>query len=164
MSHPIWPGQRRRRTAAPGHPGGAGGGEQCPADQGSVSLFLLLSAFAVFLAVGLVIDGGQKLRATQRADDDAAEAARAGLQSVQPAGVVRGQPPRVNNAAAILAAQHYLAAAGVTGTVSVNGDRIQVRTSISFTPAFLSVIGLGEQQVTGRADARLGRGLDQEQP
>jgi hypothetical protein len=155
MSTPTSPGQRR--------PQAAGCGQRCAGDRGSVSLFLLLSAFAVFLAVGLVIDGGQKLRATQRADDDAAEAARAGLQSVQPASVVRGQPPRVNNLAAILAGQHYLAAAGITGTVAVNGDRIQVTTTISFTPAFLSVIGVGEQQVTGRADARLARGVDQEQ-
>ena len=94
----------------------------------------------------------------------AAEAARAGVQSVQPASVVRGQAPRVNRQPPSIAAQHYLAAAGVTGTVDVIGDRIQVRTSISFTPAFLSLIGLGEQQTVGRADARLARGVDQEQP
>jgi len=136
-----------------------------PAGQdGSVSLFLVVAVLALFIAVGLVVDGGQKLRSTQRADDVAAEAARAGVQSVQPANTVRGQPAQVNPEAAISAARHYLSVAGVAGTVTVTGGRVQVSTSISFTPAFLSLIGLGTQTVTGRASARLARGVDQEQP
>ena len=136
-----------------------------PAGQdGSVSLFLVVAVLALFIAVGLVVDGGQKLRSTQRADDVAAEAARAGVQSVQPANTVRGQPAQVNPEAAISAARHYLSVAGVAGTVTVTGGRVQVMTSISFTPAFLSLIGLGTQTVTGRASARLARGVDQEQP
>ena len=131
---------------------------------GSVSLFLVVAVLALFIAVGLVVDGGQKLRSTQRADDVAAEAARAGVQSIQPANTVRGQPAQVNPAAAISAARHYLSAAGVAGTVTVTGGRVLVSTSISFTPAFLSLIGLGSQTVTGRAEARLARGVDQEQP
>lgn len=136
-----------------------------PARQdGSVSLFLVVAVLALFIAVGLVVDGGQKLRSTQRADDVAAEAARAGVQSIQPANTVRGQPAQVNPEAAISAARHYLSVAGVAGTVTVTGGRVQVSTSISFTPAFLSLIGLGTQTVTGRASARLARGVDQEQP
>ena len=136
-----------------------------PAGQdGSVSLFLVVAVLALFIAVGLVVDGGQKLRSTQGADDVAAEAARAGVQSVQPANTVRGQPAQVNPEAAISAARHYLSVAGVAGTVTVTGGRVQVSTSISFTPAFLSLIGLGTQTVTGRASARLARGVDQEQP
>lgn len=136
-----------------------------PADEtGSVSLFLVVAVLAILIAVGLVVDGGQKLRATQRADDTAAEAARAAVQSVQPANTVRGEAPRVNASAAIYAAQQYLARAGVTGSVRVIGDRVQVTTSTSFAPAFLSLIGLGTQTVDGRAEARLARGVDQEQP
>ncbi len=136
-----------------------------PAGQdGAVSLFLVVAVLALFIAVGLVVDGGQKLRSTQRADDVAAEAARAGVQSIQPANTVRGQPAQVNPEAAIGAARHYLSAAGVAGTVTVTGGRVQVSTSISFNPAFLSLIGLGTQTVTGRAEARLARGVDQEQP
>lgn len=133
-------------------------------ERGSVSLFLVVAVLALFVAVGLVVDGGQKLRATQRADDAAAEAARAAAQSVQPGLTVRGQAPQVNSTAAVSAAQAYLAAAGVTGAVTVSGDRVQVTTSSSFTPTFLSLIGLGTQTVTGQADARLARGVEQEQP
>jgi Flp pilus assembly protein TadG len=131
---------------------------------GSVSLFLVVAVLGVMIAVGLVVDGGQKLRATQRADDTAAEAARAAVQSVQPASTVRGEAPRVDAATAIYAAQQYLRRAGVTGMVSVIGDRVRVTTSSSFSPAFLSLIGLGTQTVAGRAEARLARGVSQEQP
>lgn len=134
-----------------------------PADEaGSVSLFLVVAVLGILIAVGLVVDGGQKLRATQRADDTAAEAARAAVQSVQPASTVRGNAPRVNATEAISAGQQYLRRAGVTGTVSVIGDRVRVTTSSSFNPAFLSLIGLGTQTVAGHAEARLARGVGRE--
>jgi len=133
-------------------------------ERGSVSLLLVVAVLALFTAVGLVVDGGQKLRATQRADDAAAEAARAAVQSVQPGGTVRGEIPRLTATAAVSAARSYLTAAGVDGAVSVTGGRVQVQTSITFTPAFLSSIGLGPQTVTGHADARLARGVEVELP
>jgi Flp pilus assembly protein TadG len=133
-------------------------------DDGSVSLLLVVAVLAMLIATGLVVDGGQKLRSTQRADDAAAEAARAAVLSVQAGSTVRGRAPSVDTAAAVRAAQDYLAAAGMTGTVSVGEGRVRVTTSTSFMPAFLSLIGLGTQTVTGQADARLARGVDREQP
>jgi Flp pilus assembly protein TadG len=137
---------------------------QPSSQDGSVSLMLVVAVLALLIAVGLVVDGGQKLRSTQRVDDAAAEAARAGVLSVQPGSTVRGLTPRADNAAAIRAAQDYLRAAGVTGSVQVSDGQVQVATSSTFTPSFLSLIGLGPQTVTGRADARLARGVEQEQP
>ena len=131
---------------------------------GSVSLMLVVAVLAMLTAVGLVVDGGQKLRSTQRADDAAAEAARAAVLSVQPGSTVRGLAPRTDNAAAIRAAEDHLRAAGVAGSVHVSEGRVQVATTSTFTPSFLSLIGLGPQTVTGRADARLARGVEQEQP
>lgn len=139
-------------------------GRRWSGERGSVSLLLVVAVVALFTAVGLVLDGGAKLRATQRADDAAAEAARAAVQSVQPGGTVRGEIPRLTAAAAASAARSYLTAAGVDGTVNVTGGRVRVQTSITFTPAFLSAIGLGAQTVTGRADARLARGVEVELP
>jgi Flp pilus assembly protein TadG len=129
-----------------------------------VSLLLVVAVFGLLVAVGLVIDGGQKLRSTQRADDTATEAARAAVLSVQPAGTVRGQRPTVDAVAARRAAQNYLQRAGVSGSVTVGDGRVQVTTNSSFTPSFLSIIGLGTQTVTGHATARLARGVQQEQP
>ncbi len=134
------------------------------AEGGSVSLLLVVMVVALFTAVGLVVDGGQKLRTTQRADDAAAEAARAALQSVQPGATVRGRTPQVAASAAATAARNYLMAAGVDGMVTVTAGRVQVQTTIDFRPAFLSSIGLGDQSVTGRAEARLARGIEVELP
>lgn len=129
-----------------------------------MSLLLVVAVFGLFIAVGLVVDGGQKLRASQRVDDVASEAARAAVQSIQPGSTVRGLRPQVNASAARQAAQQYLRRAGVPGSVTITAGRVQVQTSSSFTPSFLSIIGLGTQTVTGHASARLARGTDQEQP
>jgi Flp pilus assembly protein TadG len=133
-------------------------------EDGSVSLLLVVAVFGLLIAVGLVVDGGQKLRSSQRADDAAGEAARAAVLSIEPGTTIRGQRPRVDQAAARRAAEDYLQRAGVSGSVTVGDGRVQVRTTSSFTPSFLSIIGLGAQTVTGQASARLVRGVEQEQP
>jgi Flp pilus assembly protein TadG len=129
-----------------------------------LSLLLIVAVFGLLIAVGIVVDGGQKLRSSQRVDDAASEAARAAVLSVEPGHTVRGQRPRVDEAAARRAAQDYLRQAGVSGSVTVDAGQVQVRTTSSFTPSFLSIIGLGVQTVTGQASARLVRGVEQEQP
>lgn len=129
-----------------------------------MSLLLVVAVFGLLIAVGLVVDGGQKLRSSQRADDAASEAARAAVLSIEPGNTIRGEPPKVNQTAARKAADGYLRRAGVSGTVTVDAGRVQVRTTSSFTPSFLSIIGLGTQTVTGQASARLARGVEQEQP
>ena len=133
-------------------------------DGGTVSLLMILMALGLFLATGLVVDGGQKLRATQRARDAAGEAARTAVLSVQPAGTVRGRAPQVDAAAAVRAAQAYLTRAGVAGTATVAAGQVQVEATSTFTPSFLSLVGLGQQTVTGTAAARLARGVVAEQP
>ncbi len=129
-----------------------------------MSLLLVIAVFGLLIAVGLVVDGGQKLRSSQRADDAAGEAARAAVLSIEPGNTTRGERPKVNATAARKAAEAYLQRAGVSGSVTVGDGRVQVRTTSSFTPSFLSIIGLGAQTVTGQASARLARGIDQEQP
>ena len=130
---------------------------------GSVSLLLVVMVVGLLIAVGLVVDGGQKLRSGQRADDAAGEAARAAVLSIEPGTTIRGQRPRVDQAAARRAAEGYMQRAGFSGSVTVGDGRVQVRTTSSFTPSFLSIIGLGTQTVTGQASARLVRGVEQEQ-
>ena len=129
-----------------------------------MSLLLVVAVFGLLIAVGLVVDGGQKLRSSQRADDAAGEAARAAVLSIEPGSTIRGQRPKVNQSAARKAAEAYLQHAGISGVVTVGDGRVQVRTTSSFTPSFLSIIGLGAQSVTGQASARLVRGIEQEQP
>jgi Flp pilus assembly protein TadG len=133
-------------------------------DRGSVTLFLLVAGLALLLAVGLVVDGGGKLLTARQARAAAAEAARAAGQGIAPAGAMQGQQVRPSPSAAAAAGRGYLAAAGVPGTVTVTGDRVEVRTTLTYNPKVLTLIGVGPQTVTARAQARLARGLDREVP
>lgn len=132
-------------------------------ERGSVSLFFVVAAMAMLLAVGLVVDGGGKIRALQEAEAIAAEAARQGGQAILAAPAVRGQGAVVDTSAAAAAAQHYLSSAGVQGSVSVvGGARLEVNTTTTYTPTFLSIAGVGPMSVHGHAEVRLVRGLDGE--
>ena len=50
--------------------------------RGSVTLWAVIIATSFMLVVGLVVDGGAKLRAGQKADQVAREAARSAAQAV----------------------------------------------------------------------------------
>lgn len=125
---------------------------------------MVVATVALMLATGLVVDGGTKIQALQRADAAAAEAARAAGQAIDPARSVRGQAPRADAARAGVAARAYLTAAGVAGSVDVRGDVVEVTTSISEPTVFLAAIGIGSVSATGTARARLVRGLEREVP
>jgi hypothetical protein len=93
-------------------------------ERGSVSLWVVVMAAAVLLTLVLIVDGGAKIRAGNRADIAAAEAARAAV-------IAAGPRPAGNSAAArlaVAAAKAYLAKAGVAGSAVVLGPgRVQVR-------------------------------------
>lgn len=115
------------------------------------------------LTIGLVVDGGGKIRALQRADAAAAEAARQGGQAIAAGPAVRGQGVQVQAALARSAAQAYLSSAGVSGSVTVaGGTRLKVTTTTTYKPVFLSMIGIGPMTTTGHGEVRLIRGLGTE--
>lgn len=127
-------------------------------ERGSVSLWLVTSTFVMMLLVGLAVDLGGQVHAKQRAHNIAAQAARTGGQEVQAAPAIEGTHLSVDAAAAHSAAQRYLAAAEVEGTVSVSGgDTITVTVTDSFEPVFLRF--LGDLNVTGTATARIVRSI-----
>ncbi|SHN88831.1 hypothetical protein SAMN05660350_04821 [Geodermatophilus obscurus] len=132
-------------------------------ERGSLSLFFVVAALALLVTVGLVVDGGGKIRALQRADAVAAEAARAGGQAIVESRAVRGQGAVAHPAQARAAAEDYLAAADVAGTVTViDGTRLRVETSVTYDPVFLDLVGVGTQTSTGEAEVRLVQVLDGE--
>ena len=133
-------------------------------DRGAITLFVVVFTVALLAAVGLVVDGGGKVRALQRADEAAREAARAGSQMLDVPSAVRGDGVRINPAGAARAARAYLDAAGVDGTVTVEGNAVRVSTSVTYEPVFLSVAGVGPMTVTGTASARPVAGDDEEVP
>ncbi|KQY48007.1 pilus assembly protein TadG-related protein [Cellulomonas sp. Root137] len=126
-------------------------------EAGSVTVFVAISVLGLLLLIGLVADGGAKLRATQRADSVAAEAARAGGQALDVPGAVSGSGTRVDRALAVQAATTYLRQSGHTGTVTVSDDRARLVVTVTDTAptAFLSLIGISTLTVTGHGEARL---------
>jgi len=126
-------------------------------EKGSVTVFFAISVLGLLLLIGLVADGGAKLRATQQAAATAAEAARAGGQALDTADAAAGTTGHVDRALAIQAAQNYLTAAGATGTVTVSDDRTRLTVTVTRTAptAFLSLIGITELTVTAHAQAVL---------
>jgi Flp pilus assembly protein TadG len=127
-------------------------------ERGSVSLWMLLATFVMMVLIGLAVDLGGQVHAKQRAQDIAAQAARAGGQEVQAAPAIEGRHLHVDAAAARAAARDYLAAAGVEGTVTITGgDTITVNVTDSYAPRFLSFVG--DLTVTGEASARIVRSL-----
>lgn len=118
----------------------------------SISVFVVVVLVALFLTVGLVIDGGQKITATARAETAAAGAARAAGNAAA-TGAVVGRP---DVGAARAAAGSYLASSpGVTGSVAVADGVVVVTTRSSVPTIFLSVIGIGSLSGTGRAEATI---------
>ena len=126
-----------------------------------MTLFAVVAALALLVLVGLVVDGGAKVRAVQRADALAAEAARAGGQAIVLPAAIQGRPPRADPAAAVAEANAFLARQGVTGTVAVTdaGRSLDVTVTTSTPTVFLSLIGIGDLAVTGHASATLVRGV-----
>lgn len=121
-------------------------------ERGSVTLWAVVITTAVLAVMGLVVDGGAQLRATQRADQVAREAARAAGQAIS-GDPILGRPGLVDVSRGRQAANAYLAAAGIPGDVSVSGTTITVSTRVSFTPVMLSAFGVGSVTVTGSAVA-----------
>lgn len=129
-------------------------------DRGSVTIWLALSSFVMVVLVGLAVDLTGQVHAQQRARDVAAQAARIGGQQLNASQAVRGLGAQASPTQAVRAAQLYLNASDVSGTVGiVNGTTLVVSTSDIYQPKFLSIVGLGNMRVSGKAEARLVRAV-----
>jgi hypothetical protein len=130
-------------------------------DEGSVTLFFCIAVVGLMVMVGLVVDGGAKVRALQRADRLAAEAGRAGGQAIDVPAAIAGDAPTLNPQAAVYATQAHLRANGVSGTVSVTdaGRALVVDVTTTTDTVFLGLIGVNTLTVHGSAKVVLVRGV-----
>lgn len=126
-------------------------------ERGSVTIWFATSSLVMVTLIGLAVDLTGQVHAQQRTRDVAAQAARAGGQQVDTVVAMRGDGAQVNPAAAVHAAQSYLAAAGVTGSVTLQGGDLVVHTSDTYQTKFLSIVGIGAMPVTGQASVRVAR-------
>ncbi|MFD6299715.1 TadE/TadG family type IV pilus assembly protein [Streptomyces sp. NPDC060235] len=131
------------------------------ADRGGVTVFVAICVLGLIGVIGVAVDGGAKMAATERADYVAGEAARAGGQAIDPAKAVTGKAIVTDPQDAAAAAQAYLRSAGASGTVSVSSDGKNVTVTVngSSDTTFLSAVGIGSLPVTGRATATLLHGV-----
>ncbi|MFE9933673.1 pilus assembly protein TadG-related protein [Streptomyces sp. NPDC005533] len=136
---------------------------QLHGDEGSVAIYTAICTIALLGIIGLAIDGGGKLRATERADAVAMEAARAAGQAIDPAAAVTGEGIRVDPEAAQAAAHAYLSRTGARGSVGLSADGTQLTVTVNgaYATKFLSVVGIGSMNVSGHGSARLLHGMTQ---
>jgi hypothetical protein len=129
-------------------------------EDGMVTAFVVIFTLALLLMAGLVLDGGLSLAAKVQAIDDAQAAARAGAQAIDiPTYRASGQIT-LDASQASADAEHYLAAAGHTGTVVVNGDQVTVTVTITQPTQILDLAGIDHltETGTGTATAEQGNG------
>lgn len=147
MTHRVLAYVNRRRTALSGQ----------QRDRGSMSLFFAISALAILMVMGLIVDGGGALNAGNRATSLAQEAARTAGQQIDPAQAIEGTAITIDPEAARAAAQRYLAAANVQGDVQITdgGQTLTVTVHDTYSTYFATLVGRSTIHVTGTAKAHL---------
>ena len=111
-------------------------------DRGAVAIFTAVAGIALLAAIGLVVDGGAKIQAVQKAHNAASEAARSGVQELN-GQATYGTGITLDKAQATRAARNYLAAAGVDGHASITGgNELTVTTTSTSSTVFLGLIGI----------------------
>lgn len=123
-------------------------------DEGSITLGLVVMVVAMLVSIGLVVDGGTKIRAVEQATRVAAEAARAGAQEVDVATVQTSGTTALDPARARTAARAVLDAAGVVGEVHATRTTVSVDAAVTRHTVFLGMIGVNS--VTGHGSAEAG--------
>ncbi|GAA1068866.1 hypothetical protein GCM10009665_73870 [Kitasatospora nipponensis] len=131
-------------------------------DRGTISIFVALTATPMMLFIGITMDCGGQLRATEQVDARAQEAARIGGQQVDEGALLAGKGYWINTGDALRAAGDYLAPFGLTAswpdpknpppdlapsiTIVVNG---------SYDTALLAIFDTPTLPVRGSATATL---------
>ncbi len=122
-------------------------------DDGLATVWMVFTTFLTVILAAVIFGGGVIFAARTHGYDLAQQAARAGAQQIdavayRSSGVLRLDPPR-----AATAARQFLAAAGATGTVTVNAARITVTATSHQPTPMLASFGVTTVTVTSTASA-----------
>lgn len=130
-------------------------------ERGSVTLFFSVAVAGLLIMIGLIVDGGAKISLAQRADDLAAQAARAAGQAATPSTVITGGTVTADPTRAVRASQAFLVANGATGTVQLDPDRQGLTVTVTLTAptVFLGLVGVRQLTATRSIHARLFRSV-----
>jgi Flp pilus assembly protein TadG len=134
------------------------------ADHGKITVFFAILMPFFFMLTVLVVDGGGRVRAMQRADNIAMEAARAAGQIINAPQAIHGGVKEIaenDDEAEAAAAQYWTAAGAARGQLFVSekagtNDRIILRVTVEleYVPV-IGFFGLGRATVVGEATATL---------
>jgi hypothetical protein len=132
-------------------------------DAGGISILFAIGMTAVMLIIGLSVDGGGQIREVQRANDIAAEAARAGGQQITVADAIAGRPAVLDQPNARAAVRSYLATAAADDGITVtgytvtfpDGRHIEVALRLEYHTVVLAVIGVADLTADGFGTAVL---------
>jgi hypothetical protein len=126
------------------------------ADRGAATITVAITASCWVVLLALIVVGGGRIRALQRADNIAAEAARAAGSAIDTGRAVPGGPKVVDPVAAQQAALDYMRDAGATGSVTVDesGTGLSIVVNIEYpNPTGFEWFGGASWTATG--DARV---------
>ncbi len=128
-------------------------------ERGAVTPFVVAFVVPIAMMAGLAFDGGRVLTERRAVLDVAQNAAFAGAQGADGAGIRRGEAS-VSPSQVRAAVDAYLDSQGYTGTVEVSGTTVSVTVTSTVDMQVLSAVGVGAKTVTGQASARLVRGVE----
>ena len=127
-------------------------------DHGQIAPMTVVLVTAILALSGLVLDGGRIFAARREANSVAASAARAGAQAID-VSATRTSGAVLDRQEAAANARRFLDRSGVAGSVTVTDDEVSVTVNEVAHPVVLSLVGMGDQPVTGHGTASIRRGL-----
>jgi hypothetical protein len=113
-------------------------------DDGRIAVFFAIIAPAWFALLGLVVVGGNRIMALQRADNIAAEAARAAGQAIDLPSAMVGGEIRLDPEAAAAEAEDYVRSAGARlVSISIAPDRrhLSITVEVTYEPGPFGMFG-----------------------
>ncbi|HEY9558825.1 MAG TPA: pilus assembly protein TadG-related protein [Acidimicrobiales bacterium] len=129
-------------------------------EDGMVTAFVTILTVAIIFVTGLVLDGGYVLAAKREANNVAEQAARAGAQHVSEDALRGSGEFRLDDGAAVGAAEAFLARRGHRGDARVEGESVIVTVEIDRPLLILGAAGMADVVVTGTGTARPVFGVD----
>jgi Flp pilus assembly protein TadG len=122
------------------------------AEEGSVSAFVVLLLVAVFVLLGLVVDGGSAVTAQQAAYDEAEQAARAGAGALS-VDALRSGSVQLDQNRAVAVAEAFTVAAGHRGIATTAAGVVRVQLDYRIHTEILGIVGITTLPVSASASA-----------
>ena len=121
-------------------------------ERGSITAFSVLMLVAVFVLMGMVLDGGSEISAHMSAVNEAEQAARAGAGALS-VNALRSDSLQLDDRQAVAAAEDFTVASGHPGTAMVVGQTVTVEIQYRVPTAILGIVGIDSLPVSVSASA-----------